>query len=199
MARIVAAPAHHEKHKPPPSVHPTALNNNTPDARERILVAFAQSLLEQPYERISVSGLLRRAGVGRTTFYAQFRDKEDLFAVSVRGLGDGMARAALTESAPWGFLKPFLRHADSHRSIYSGFIGTESAPVLERHMQRLFARLLAEDLARRSRAAPDEVREAALVGALWALMVAWIERRIALGPEAMAVAAAEVLEALAPS
>jgi AcrR family transcriptional regulator len=43
---------------------------------------------------LSVSGLLRRAGVGRTTFYNQFRDKEALFEASVRGLIDSVARAA---------------------------------------------------------------------------------------------------------
>lgn len=159
-------------------------------------MAFVESLVQQPYDRLSVSGLLRRAGVGRTTFYAQFRDKEELFEVSVRGLGESMARAALAEPRPWSFLWPFLRHVDGHRSIYSGFVGRESALVLEKHMQRLFARLLGDDMARRGLSRPDAVREAAMVGALHSLMVAWIERRIALGSDALAQQAAGVLEAL---
>ena len=170
---------------------------STPDARQRILGAFSAALLEQPYERLSVSGLLRRAGVGRTTFYAQFRDKEELLEISVRGMGQHMARAACAEARPWGFLWPFLHHVDSHRRIYSGFVGRESAPVLERHMQRLFARLLADDLLRRGRPLPDALREAALVGALWAMLVAWIERRIQLEHEALALQAAGMLDALA--
>lgn len=199
MAPMLAAPARREKHKHPRTVHRTAL---TPpprfDARQRILTAFTDCLVEQPYDRLSVSGLLRRAGVGRTTFYAQFRDKEALFETSVHGLGADVARAAQAEPGPWAFLRPFLRHVDSHRSIYTGFVGRDSASVLERHMQRLLARLLAEDLARRGRPPPDALREAALVGALWGLMVAWIERRIALGPEALALQAAGILSALSP-
>jgi len=187
-----------EKHKRPPTVHPPALTPNTPDARQRILDAFSKALVEEPYERLSISALLRRARVGRTTFYALFRDKEELFEISVRRMGDHMAGAALSEALPWGFLRPFLRHVDSHRRIYSGFVGRESAPVLERHMQRLLARLLAEDLIRRGHRPPDAVREAALVGALWAILVAWIERRIQLEYEALAQEAATILEALAP-
>jgi AcrR family transcriptional regulator len=198
MARMLAAQAKAEKHKPPATVHPSTLATSTSEARQRILNAFVDALLEQPYERLSVSGLLRRAGVGRTTFYAQFRDKEELFELSVRNLGQGISQAALNEPGPWGFLRPLLRHMDSHRDIYCGFIGRESAPVLERHLQRLLSRLLTEDLARRGLAAPDPVRQAAMVGALWALLVAWIERRIALGPEPLAREAALVLEALAP-
>jgi AcrR family transcriptional regulator len=136
--------------------------------------------------------------VGRTSFYAQFRDKEELFELSVRGLGDIMSRAALAEPGPWGFLRPFLSHVDSHRGIYRGFVGRPSAPVLERHMLRLFARLLTDDLVRRGLAPPDALREAALVGALWALLLAWIDRRIALGPEALAAEAAHIFSALYP-
>ena len=170
---------------------------STPDARQRILDAFSAAPLEQPYEHLSIVGLLRRAGVGRTTVYAQFRDKEELLEISVRGMGEHMAQAALAEAGPWGFLRPFLRHVDSHRRIYSGFVGRESAPVLERQMQRLLARWLADDLVRRGRPVPDALREAALVGALWAMLVAWIERRIQLEHEALALEAAGMLDALA--
>ena len=69
-----------------------------------------------------------------------------------------------------------MRHADSHRRIYSGLVGRESAPVLKRCMQRWFARLFAHDLARRWHPGPDAVRGAALVGALRAMPVTWIER-----------------------
>jgi AcrR family transcriptional regulator len=169
---------------------------NTSNARQRILGAFAECLLVQPYERLSISALLRRAHVGRTTFYAQFRDKEELFEASVRGLGQGIARAALNEPGPWGFLRPFLLHVDSHRSIYSGFVGRESLQVLERHMHRLFAQLINDDMARRTITTPGAAREAAMVGALWALMVVWIERRLALDPEALALEAARALDAL---
>jgi AcrR family transcriptional regulator len=39
--------------------------------------AFAELLGEKPYEEILVQDILDRAGIGRTTFYAHYFDKED--------------------------------------------------------------------------------------------------------------------------
>ncbi len=40
--------------------------------------AFAELLLEKPYEEILVQDILDRADIGRTTFYAHYFDKEDV-------------------------------------------------------------------------------------------------------------------------
>ncbi len=40
--------------------------------------AFTELLLEKPYEEILVQDILDRAGIGRTTFYAHYFDKEDV-------------------------------------------------------------------------------------------------------------------------
>jgi AcrR family transcriptional regulator len=40
--------------------------------------AFAELLVEKPYEEILVQDILDRAGIGRTTFYAHYFDKEDV-------------------------------------------------------------------------------------------------------------------------
>src|SRR5215472_642998 len=42
--------------------------------------ALVELLLEQPYETILVQDILDRAGIGRTTFYAHYFDKEDVLA-----------------------------------------------------------------------------------------------------------------------
>src|SRR5579859_2938825 len=40
--------------------------------------AFAELLVEKPYEEILVQDILDRADIGRTTFYAHYFDKEDV-------------------------------------------------------------------------------------------------------------------------
>ena len=152
--------------------------------------------MQVPYDSLTVAALLKRAGVGRTSFYTHFSGMEALFAASVQQLGDGLLRAAQGQPGSWGFLRPFLQHVDSHRKVYSGFVGRLSAAVLERQMQALFARLLRDDLARRDLPEPGPVREAALMGTLWATLVAWIERRILLAPAALAESLVPLLDGL---
>lgn len=40
--------------------------------------AFAELMVEKPYDEIMVQDILERADIGRTTFYAHYFDKEDL-------------------------------------------------------------------------------------------------------------------------
>ena len=61
------------------------------DARKRrsrlaIEQAFSELLLERDYAKITVADILARSGVGRATFYAQFKGKDDLLAELVSGL-----------------------------------------------------------------------------------------------------------------
>lgn len=50
--------------------------------RTRRLIAHAlvDLMLEQRYDRITVQNIIDRADVGRSTFYAHYRDKEDVLA-----------------------------------------------------------------------------------------------------------------------
>src|SRR6266478_6167941 len=52
----------------------------TRDSLGDALVALMQ---EKPFDSIIVQDVLDRAGVGRSTFYAHYRDKEDLFLSDV--------------------------------------------------------------------------------------------------------------------
>ncbi len=40
--------------------------------------AFAELVVEKPYDEILVQDILDRANIGRTTFYAHYFDKEDV-------------------------------------------------------------------------------------------------------------------------
>ena len=52
-------------------------------SRQAIEDAFLALLLECDYTKITVADILERSGVGRATFYAQFKGKDDLLAVFV--------------------------------------------------------------------------------------------------------------------
>lgn len=46
--------------------------------KECITTAFLQMLIEQPFEKISVSELVKKAGVGRVSLYRNFESKEEV-------------------------------------------------------------------------------------------------------------------------
>src|SRR5437879_2567800 len=47
--------------------------------RDSLGDALVTLMQEKPFDSITVQEVLDRAGVGRSTFYAHYRDKEDLF------------------------------------------------------------------------------------------------------------------------
>jgi len=52
--------------------------------REALFGAFLELVLSTPYDELKVEDILRRAGVGRSTFYEHFSGKDDILAASVR-------------------------------------------------------------------------------------------------------------------
>lgn len=160
------------------------MNGSASPSRERVLEAFAATLLEQPYDRITIKQVLVRSGVGRATFYEHFRHKEDLLAQSVQRLGDWLRQEAGQATQPLAFLRPYLFHVDSHRAIYQSFAGRDSMPVLERYQSRMLMDVLRDDLAAHDRPqALDELALHFVVGAWWSVLQAWLERRLAGSPE----------------
>ncbi len=60
--------------------------------RERIMRAMSEAVGELGYNKATVAEVLKRAGVSRETFYAQFTDKHDCFMASFEQAADEMVR-----------------------------------------------------------------------------------------------------------
>ena len=52
---------------------------------ESITQAMAAMIVVRPFEEITVTELVRRAGVSRNSFYRNFRDKEDVLRRYIEG------------------------------------------------------------------------------------------------------------------
>jgi AcrR family transcriptional regulator len=153
--------------------------DRTSEARSRALEAFRVLMLERGYRRVTIQSVLDRARVGRATFYAHFRGKEDLLAASVAGLGRALAqaaraRAAAGEAEPLPFVRPLFHHAGRSRGMLSVLAERDTDVLLREHMQRMLAGLVREELS--SRSGEENVDETAVqfvVGGLWGLMMWW--------------------------
>jgi AcrR family transcriptional regulator len=139
-----------------------------------VLGAFYELILKRGYDGFAVGDLIDRAGVGRSTFYEHFENKDDVFEHSVAhplgALADALF-AATPADAPRAIVEHFWENRDLGRVVFNG-----AARFV---MERVLARLIAERLERHRRAAPGAL-PLALVAAhvaagQLALVAAWID------------------------
>jgi AcrR family transcriptional regulator len=140
-----------------------------------IYSAFVSLIVERGYDAISVQQVIDEADVGRTTFYAHFKSKNDLLMFGFQRLRDdlqGLLNAA-SGSRSWSFLEPLLEHARAHLGLYRALLGGNGGPLAERAFQVIVEELVAGEL-------KDEVHKgidmAILAGALVGGIRSWIDK-----------------------
>lgn len=157
--------------------------------------ALTTLVLEKGYERITVQDILDHADVGRSTFYAHFRDKEALLVACFDGMRDDLQRefAALAPGEPPDPAGPaaiVFHHAHRHRLVYKALCGRKGGNLVYRHLNRLISDLVREHLRPHLAAAgsdlPADVVAEFYAGATIGLLMWWIDQDFRYGPTRMA-------------
>jgi AcrR family transcriptional regulator len=159
------------------------------DARSRrthaaLSAALVELMLEQDFHEIRVQDVLDRAGVGRSTFYSHFRNKEDfLHADAERFVGvlesHFLASAGSTRRvAP---LAELVAHVGAYRDFAAALARAGKAEELwglfVEHFARLIARRLAEIQGDTGAGAlPQEMSARLYAAAAIELLKWWIDR-----------------------
>lgn len=119
--------------------------------RRQLNDALGALIGAKAYERITVSEILQRANVGRSTFYTHFRDKDELLVSHIhdmlrafRPLGQS-SEAALPERI-LAFSFPFLEHIQHHRHLGAPKMGERGRTVLHEYVRRVLAERIIQDL-----------------------------------------------------
>ncbi|WP_128374617.1 TetR/AcrR family transcriptional regulator [Streptomyces cavernae] len=169
--------------------------------RAKLRRALLEECSEQPLEAVSVATLVRRAGVGRATFYVHYADLEDL---AVDACAD-VVREAVDALHAWrgrpdpvqpppallAFFAGLPPHADLYRTLLRPGGSGPLGHVLNRDLR---ARSLAE---RSLVGAPDPELIASAVAAAFAGVLAdWLHGLIDGTPEQVAQQAWQLLVAL---
>jgi AcrR family transcriptional regulator len=162
--------------------------------------ALLALVAEKGYERVTVQDVLDRADVGRATFYAHFRDKDDLllsgFDELREAIRSAMARYERGEHEPPGpgleMTRALFEHVAAHRALYRGLADSRTgALVLRRVWGELVALVRAhfERGVAHRRTGPTfgfEILAEHTVGALLGVLTWWLEHPSAHSAQEMA-------------
>ena len=111
--------------------------------------------LEKGYDAITVQDILDRANMGRSTFYAHYRDKDDLllsgFQVLFEGFQGAYRQEASLETDPTLALKEFslffFRHAASHQGLFKAMIGEKGGKIIIEYSLKYLTRFIHDNFA----------------------------------------------------
>src|SRR6266516_4217908 len=106
---------------------------------------------EKPYDAVAVTEILKRANVGRSTFYMHFRDKDELLASGIRDMLRSVQSVALSSSTKWPetiirFSLPIFEYHSRHRQIGEATMGARGQAIIHEHLRRVLAELIADDV-----------------------------------------------------
>jgi AcrR family transcriptional regulator len=160
--------------------------------RHLVTAAMMDLLREKRYDAITVQDLLDRAGIGRSTFYTHYFDKEDVLESMVEQIFESL-RTPLSHSDGGQHLVPSLElfrhvHQNYHtfltleRGQAGGRVWDAGQTILSKTIEQALATISAE---RGSHALPLTAVAQYLAGAFLTLLKWWLSAEMPATPEQM--------------
>jgi AcrR family transcriptional regulator len=148
------------------------------------LVALMQ---EKNFAQITVQEVLDRAGVGRSTFYTHYRDKDDLFMSDVEDFLEAVAGSLKRSRDRSNRLLPvreFLSHVRDVKPLYAALTKSEKLSDLMVLARGIFARSIEERLQSLD-IKIEPARAYALAGSFLSLLEWWVDKGMKADPNQM--------------
>lgn len=164
---------------------------------ERLLREALLALIqEKGFEALSVQEIIDRANVGRATFYAHFDNKEDLLVsgfdelrASLRERQNyALSHTSGADERMFAFGHEMIAHVNEYREVFRAMVGKHSGAIVQRLLHKLLVGLIRDDVkaivARgRANSIPAEAFVQFTAGALFGLLMWWLDRKTGLSVE----------------
>lgn len=152
--------------------------------------AFVQLLREKSYGAITVSDIIERANVGRSTFYSHYQDKDDLFVNELDRVIE-----LLNEQTPNQEDLPFFpslglfKHVGQEYELYKALLWTPGIDLLIKHLQTSLSHRIEQNLQKKQRdfSVPLPILANFISGSFLTLLKWWLENKMSYSAEAMDV------------
>ncbi len=169
--------------------------NRTRRLMQEALMAL---IVEKGYEAITVQDILDRADVGRSTFYAHYRDKDELLLSgfdNLRTLFEQQQQSLLSakhggNGPEFNMILELFRHTGQHHKLYKAIAGKQSGEMIMKYLHRyLYDMLVVPHKALwKNKSAPPvpvELTTYWIVSSLLSLMVWWLDNNMPYSAEKM--------------
>jgi AcrR family transcriptional regulator len=159
--------------------------------RDTLGDALVSLLHEKSFDEITVQDVLDRAGVGRSTFYVHYRDKDDLFLSDVEDFLERVSSALKRQDASTTRLLPvqeFFTHIREAREFYAALGRSGKVNDVQALARGFFARSIEERLQMAGVEIEPVQRSAqahALAGTFFSLLDWWIDKGMKADPKEM--------------
>ena len=174
------------------------LDRRVQRTRQLLHKALLDLILEKGYEAITVQDILDRANLGRSTFYAHYRDKEDLFLNGFERLCRDLEQHSTTlQSGQKGsneddFLPSaaLFQHAQKNHRFYKAMVGKQSGEMVLKYLHKYLINLMEQQLklllpAEQIPPIQLEIAVHYLVSSLLALLIWWLDHDLPYTAEQM--------------
>src|SRR6266508_5912863 len=150
--------------------------------------ALVALIREKDYNTITVSDIIERANIGRSTFYAHYRDKDDLFVGELERVIEVLShRIPNQEEIPFFPSLGLFRHVGEEYELYKALLWTPGIDLLIKHMQKSLSNRIEQGLQESGKEfnVPLPILASFIAGSFLTLLKWWLENKMIYSPEEM--------------
>jgi AcrR family transcriptional regulator len=156
--------------------------------RHLLSAAMEELIREKDYSSITVNDIIERANVGRSTFYAHYRDKDDLFVGELDRVIELLSqRIPGQDEIPYFPSLGLFRHVGEEYELYKALVWTPGIDLLIKHMHKSLSERIEQGLKKSGKEydTPLPILSNFIAGSFLTLLKWWLENKRVYSAEQM--------------